>query len=126
MFTLALFSQDCPTDFAELDDTALHVPLHFEWSDFMEDSSRTLIGLTARARTMSKSPFPNHGQRTTRQLIEGYLERKAHAAGDLKAYSPGYYGITPIGYFHGYKCHDDFCKCLSPEPSLYLPDCYRQ
>jgi hypothetical protein len=89
----------------------------------MEDSSRTLIGPTARARTMSKSPFPDHGQRTTRQLIEGYLERKAHATGDLKAYSPGYYSITPIGYLHGYKSHDDFCKCLSPELSLYLPDC---
>jgi hypothetical protein len=89
----------------------------------MEHSSRTLTGVAARARTMSYNAFSDRGHCTTGQLIEGSLERKAHATGDVKAYSPGYYGITPVGYLHGYKSHDDFCKCLSPELSLYLPDC---
>jgi hypothetical protein len=66
---------------------------------------------------MSYNLFSDH------QLIEGSLERKAHATGDVKAYTPGYYGVTPVGYLHGYKSHDDFCKRLSPELSLYLPDC---
>jgi hypothetical protein len=72
---------------------------------------------------MSYNLFSDHGHCTTGQLIEGSLERKAHATGDAKAYSTGYYGITPVGYLHGYKSHDDFCKRLSPELSLYLPDC---
>jgi hypothetical protein len=72
---------------------------------------------------MSNNAFPDQGHRTTRQLIEGPLERKAHTSGDVQAYCPGYYSVTPGGYLHGYKCHDDFCKGQSPELSLYLPDC---
>ena len=72
---------------------------------------------------MSYNAFPDHGHCTTRQLIEGSLERKAHATDDAKVYSPGYYSVTPVGYLHGYKSHDDFCKHLSPELSFYLPDC---
>ena len=109
--------------YGDMASTAQKVPLDFEWHGFVKRHETILINPNAPPRSVSNISFPNQGHRSTKPLIEGSLERKAHGIGALTGYKAGYYAVTPAGYLHEFKDNDDFHKDPTPETSLYLPDC---
>lgn len=109
--------------YGDMASTAQKVPLDFEWHGFVKRHETVLINPSAPPRSVSNISFPNQGHRSTKPLIEGSLERKAHGIGALTGYKAGYYAVTPAGYLHEFKDNDDFHKDPTPETSLYLTDC---
>lgn len=97
------------------------IPPDFEWVNFAVRNDQTLLNPDAPPRSLSHITFPNHDHRSTKPLIEGYLERKSRAV--IRGYNSSYYVVTLARYLHEFKDTDDFRRDPSPELSLYLPDC---
>lgn len=93
-----------------------------EWNTFVQRNGDTLIDPSAPPRSLNTVSFPHQSHKSTKPLISGTLERKS---GLLKNYSSATYIVTPARYLHEFK-HGDLTgvdKELSPDMSLYLPDC---
>ena len=97
------------------------IPADYEWVNFAVRSSHILVDPDAPPRTLSNITFPNDEHRSTKPLIDGYMERKSRNL--VKGYNTGYFVISPALYLHEYKDTDDFRHEPSPELSFYLPDC---
>lgn len=97
------------------------MPLDLEWNGFVRRNNSILIDPSVPPRTMESISFPNRDHPATRAIIEGTLERKTGHL--VKHNKTGYYVITPSKFLHELEDDDFSRKELTPELSLYLPDC---
>lgn len=109
--------------FGDMAGNAEKIPPDFEWNGFVKRNEEYLIDPSAPPRRMSHINYANQDHRSTKALIEGTLERKAHGVGALAGFKPGFYAVTLSGYLHGLKDNDDLHKDSTPELSLKLADC---
>ncbi|TKA73621.1 hypothetical protein B0A49_02753 [Cryomyces minteri] len=106
--------------YGDLAGTAQRVPPDFEWSSFVKRNGNLLIDPSGPPRSIDNVTFPNQNHKATQPLIAGYLETKGKI---LKKYDAGFFVVTPAKYLHEFKTDDDHSKDITPEKSLYLPDC---
>lgn len=104
--------------FSEVAANSQAIPETYEWEQFFQRNSRTLINKDTPAPSAGEIRSPEW-EHPTNPAIDGFLERK-HT---LKGYSEHYYVVTFSKYLHQFASQAAKDDSSSPELSLYLPHC---
>lgn len=122
MQTIGMQNAQQKAMYANMGETSSRVQPLSEWHSFVQRNNDTLIDPNAPPRSLSNINFAHQNHKSTKALMQGTLERKS---GLLKNYSTSTYVVTPAKYLHEFKNSDltGVDKELSPDMSLYLPDC---